>query len=93
MTKIRKFYPALLNGHKVTAEKRGHHWMVGGDYDLSGSISIMMANKKFEGYSWFSLKGCFLRHEANCLDQEVTEMQAFLNDYLADKNDPECEAA
>ena len=90
---MRKFYPALLNGHKVTAEKKGNHWHIGGDTDLSGSISIMMPNKKFGGYDWFTLKGCYLKHSDGCSDQEVSEMTAFLNKYLDMKNDPECEAA
>ena len=90
---MRKFYPALLNGHKVTAEKQGNHWMIGGDSDLSGSISIMMPNKKFGGYSWFTLNGCFLKRSDGCSENEVAEMQTFLQNYLVEKNDLECEAA
>lgn len=58
----KKTYEALLNGHKVRAEKENHRWLIGGDYVSKGSsVLIKLKHKPTNRDAWFSLRGCFLK--------------------------------
>lgn len=49
-------YKAILNGQQTTAKKVGGRWMVGGDFDTRGSVSILM--ERHGRPAWFTLRGC-----------------------------------
>lgn len=54
-------YTALLNGEETTARKHNGRWMVGGDFDTSGSVLILMDRNGRP--AWFKLKGCVLKFD------------------------------
>jgi hypothetical protein len=54
-------YKALLNGVECTAKKVRGVWTVGGDYDTSGSVLILM--KRNGRPAWFKLRGCVLKFD------------------------------
>lgn len=63
---------AYMNGHKTTACKVKGRWMVGGDFDNTGSITI--ASKDWEGrWAWHKLMGCRLKFDDFMTDDEVAE--------------------
>lgn len=68
---------AMLNGIKTTAKKFGRRWMVGGDFDIRGSVSIIAWHKDNENgggfYAWHKLRGAFLIYEDNASDTEIDE--------------------
>jgi hypothetical protein len=53
-------YPAIWNGHHVTAKRhKSGRWLIGGDWPHPGdAISILSA--KHGRPAWFTLRGCFL---------------------------------
>lgn len=52
-------YTALLDGRETTARKYKGRWMIGGDFDTSGNILILL--ERDGRPAWFRLKGCVLK--------------------------------
>lgn len=81
--KKRLLHLALLNGVKTVAKKYGTRWMVGGDFDTKGSVSIAALHKDVENggsfWAWHKLRGCFLVFEDLMSDDEIAE-QISLNE-------------
>jgi hypothetical protein len=66
---------AYMNGHKTTACKANGRWMVGGDFDTRGSITI--ASKDREGtWAWYKLMGCRLKFDDFMVEAEIAEQMA-----------------
>lgn len=66
-------YPAILDGQKTTAKKVGGRWTVGGDFDTSGSISILMTRDGRP--AWFTLKGFVAKFSDYASEDEVENMK------------------
>jgi hypothetical protein len=66
-------YPAILNGQITTAKKLGGRWMIGGDFDTSGSISILMTRDGRP--AWFTLKGFVAKFSDYASNEEVEAMK------------------
>ena len=65
-------YLATLNGRPCTAKKVDGRWTVGGDYDLSGSIMLVM--KRNGRDAWFSLRGCTVKFQDWATPDEIAAL-------------------
>jgi hypothetical protein len=67
-------YTALLNGTECTAKKVNGVWTVGGDYDTSGSVQLVM--ERGGRPAWFTLRGCVLKFSDYLEADEIAQYAA-----------------
>jgi hypothetical protein len=66
---------AYMNGKETTAQKVNGRWMVGGDFDVAGSVLI--AAQDFQRrWGWHKLMGCRLKFDDLMTDEETARQTA-----------------